>query len=576
MVETIINNLPIWTAAQTRKSKGRSKSVANQCLYGIDKLRELILDLAVRGKLVLHNPNDEPASLLLEKIKDEKELLIIEEKIKRQNPLPFISEEEIPFKLPNNWEWARLIDLCVLENGDRSKNYPNKSALVREGIAFINAGHLHNDHINMHEMNYISQNRYDLLRSGKVIEGDILYCLRGSLGKSAIVHDIGLGAIASSLVIVRPFQNTNNQFVLKYFNSPLATIIMRKYDNGTAQPNLSATDLAKFLIPVPPLLEQHRIVAKVDELMAHCDQLEQQQTDSNAAHEILVKTLLDTLTNTADQNELEDAWQSIADHFSTLFTTESSIDQLKQTILQLAVMGKLVPQNSDDEPASVLLEKIAKEKSSLVKESKIKLQKQLPEISEDERPYPLPEGWEWIRLNQIISISSGDGLTSSKMNSDGEIPVYGGNGITGYHDKANVYQTTLVIGRVGFYCGSIHITPQYAWVTDNAFVTRFSAQNIYINFLYWLLKGTNLKENESATAQPVISGRKIYPIVVRLPPQKEQHRIVAKVDELFAICDVLKERLNDAQSFQIQLADAMVKYAKNEEKFYRAKKVDEK
>jgi type I restriction enzyme S subunit len=315
------------------------------------------------------------------------------------------------------------------------------------------------------------------------------------------------------------------------------------------------------LFPLPPLAEQHRIVAKVDELMALCDKLEQQQTDSNDTHQTLVETLLATLTTVTDPAEFALSWQRIAAHFDTLFTTEESIDQLKQTILQLAVTGKLVPQDPNDEPASTLLEKIAKEKPRLIKEGKIKKQKSLPKISEDEKPFLLPKGWEWVRLQQIIHISSGDGLTAVNMNTEGGIPVFGGNGITGFHDKANVTKPTLVIGRVGYYCGSIHITPPAAWITDNAFETTFSEEHIFIDFLSWLLKGTNLKENENATAQPVISGRKIYPIVIGLPPTAEQHRIVAKLDEVLAICDTLKERLNDAQTTQVQLADTIVEQA---------------
>jgi len=220
----------------------------------------------------------------------------------------------------------------------------------------------------------------------------------------------------------------------------------------------------------------------------------------------------------------------------------TGIKKLRELILELAVRGKLVPQDPNDEPASVLLERIAAEKARLVKEKKIKKPKALPEIGEEEKPFELPEGWVWCRLNDIMNISSGDGLTSKQMAVDGGIPVFGGNGITGYHDQYNVSQPTLVIGRVGFYCGSVHITPENAWVTDNAFITTFSHLNIDIKFLFLLLKATDLNENDNATAQPVISGRKLYPIVVCLPPLSEQRSIVTKVDELMALCDQLEQQ----------------------------------
>lgn len=210
------------------------------------------------------------------------------------------------------------------------------------------------------------------------------------------------------------------------------------------------------------------------------------------------------------------------------------VNQLKQLILKFALEGKLTSHELNDEPSIELLKRIDTERST-------KLSNEILEIPDNEAPYTLPKGWEWVRLQRIIQISSGDGLTASQMNSNGGIPVYGGNGINGYHDKANISKPTLVIGRVGFYCGSVHITPSLAWVTDNAFVTIFSESNIDLNFLYLLLKGTNLKEKESATAQPVISGRKIYPIIVGLPPLEEQKRIVAKVNELISLCDKLEE-----------------------------------
>ena len=223
------------------------------------------------------------------------------------------------------------------------------------------------------------------------------------------------------------------------------------------------------------------------------------------------------------------------------------VQRLRQAILQEAVQGKLVPQDPTDEPASELLKRIKAEKEKLIAEGKIKKTKPLPPIAEDEIPYELPQGWEWVRFGNIVQVSSGDGLTSKNMDTDGTIPVYGGNGITGYHNKHNVNKQTIVIGRVGYYCGSIHLTQERAWVTDNAFITKFPETYIDQGFLIWLLKGTDLKKNENATAQPVISGRKIYPIIIGIPPLAEQKRIIAKVDQLMHLCDELENRLNQSK-----------------------------
>ncbi len=212
-------------------------------------------------------------------------------------------------------------------------------------------------------------------------------------------------------------------------------------------------------------------------------------------------------------------------------------ETLKKAILQYAMQGKLIEQDPNDEPASVLLERIKAEKEQLIKDGKIKKEKPLPPITEDEIPYELPQGWEWVRLGNIISISSGKFLPSNEMKTEGTIPVYGGNGINGYHDEYLIDKPTLIIGRVGFYCGCVHLSTGKAWVTDNAFITTFSEKNININFLKWLLIASDLGKNDNATAQPVVSGKKIYPLVVALPPLSEQVRIVEKLGQILPLVE---------------------------------------
>ena len=157
--------------------------------------------------------------------------------------------------------------------------------------------------------------------------------------------------------------------------------------------------------------------------------------------------------------------------------------------------------------------------------------------------YSLPKGWCNTELGKLISINSGNGLTKKKM-VDGEIPVFGGNGITGWHNQFNVDKRTIVIGRVGYYCGSIHITPQHAWITDNAFITHYSEKYVSTSFLFSLLIFTNLRNYSSSSAQPVISGKKLYPINVLLPPLAEQKEIATQLDNLLAQVDTLKNRLD--------------------------------
>lgn len=240
-------------------------------------------------------------------------------------------------------------------------------------------------------------------------------------------------------------------------------------------------------------------------------------------------------------------------------------ETLKKAILQYAMQGKLVKQNPNDEPASILLERIKTEKEQLIKDGKIKKEKPIPPITEDEIPYKLPKGWVWVRLGNIINISSGRFLPSNEMKTKGTIPVYGGNGINGYHNEYLIDKPTLIIGRVGFYCGCVHLSTDKAWVTDNAFITTFSENNVNINFLKWLLIASDLGKNDNATAQPVVSGKKIYPLVVALPPLAEQERIVEKLEQILPLVEEYgknEEKLSKLNStLPNKIKQSILKYA---------------
>ncbi|MCL4537402.1 MAG: restriction endonuclease subunit S [Nitrospirae bacterium] len=237
------------------------------------------------------------------------------------------------------------------------------------------------------------------------------------------------------------------------------------------------------------------------------------------------------------------------------------VKQLRQAFLREAMQGKLVEQDPMDEPASELLKKIKAEKEKLIKEKKLKKEKEMPPIKEDEIPFEIPENWVWCRLGEICRISSGDGLTSQQMAKDGNIPVYGGNGVNGYHNKFNINKQTVVIGRVGYYCGSVHLTEEKAWVTDNAFIVSYSEENIYRDFLIHLLRWADLGQRQFAGSQPVISGQRVYPKLCPLPPLPEQHRIVAKLDQLMRLCDELEQSIRQSKEQTDMLLQAALREA---------------
>ena len=551
IVQLLTEHIDIWTAADTAKKSGRGRASGNAgSVYGVKKLRELILELAVRGKLVQQDPNDEPASELLKRIQTEKA------KLKKEKPLALISDDEKPFGLPIGWEWVYFGEVAQHNSGktlDKGRN----TGVLRD---YITTSNLYWGTFELDSVRQMPIEESELERC-TAIKGDLLLCEGGEAGRAAVWELDKDVCFQNHIHRARLYGKISPYYAYRYFEKLNASGEIEQYRKGVGISNMSGKALASVVFALPPLAEQHRIVDKVDELMLLCDQLEQKNSNAQEAHETLVSQLLATLTQSQNAAEFNVNWQRIYAHFDVLFITEVSIETLKQTLLQLAVMGKLVPQDPNDEPASELLKRIQVEKAKLIAEGKLKKEKLLALIGEDEKPFELPNGWEWVRLAEIIKISSGDGLIAANMVSEGGIPVFGGNGINGYHNQANVYKETLVIGRVGYYCGSIHITPNKAWVTDNAFITQYSETNIALDFLYWLLKITNIKENDNATAQPVISGAKIYPIVVALPPLAEQHRIVAKVDALMALCDQLKTCIQQASQQQQIIADALVAQA---------------
>lgn len=279
------------------------------------------------------------------------------------------------------------------------------------------------------------------------------------------------GAIHDGWLVLSPYlKQTDKEFFYYVISSTYVHNEFARTVSGAVVKNLNKDKVKKIIVPLPPLAEQHRIVAKIEELHPDIDAYDKVQTKL----------------------------QAIEQRFP---------DDMKKSLLQYAIEGKLVPQRKEEGTAKDLLAKIRAEKARLVKEKKIKKSKPLPAITDDEKPFDIPDSWEWVRLGEIIRISSGDGLSSRNM-VKGDIPVFGGNGITGYHNKANVYKETIVIGRVGYYCGSVHVTPSQAWITDNAFITQYTEKYIDRDYLVLMLRFMNLGRSNNATAQPVVSGKK--------------------------------------------------------------------
>jgi type I restriction enzyme S subunit len=580
MANAIIDTFDLWTTAQNLKTSNRGLSASNQNLLGIKKLRELILELAMQGKLLPQDSNDESADILLGKIEKEKLRLIKKGEIRKPKRLPEITDEEIPFKLPNGWSFCRMNELGDWGAGAT----PNRGRNEYYGgnIPWFKSGELNGDYINQSE-EFVTELalKETSLRYNKI--GDVLIAMYGAtIGKTSILE---IQATTNQAVCAcTPFPGISNVFLLTLLKAYKSRFI--GMGAGGAQPNISREKLIATVIALPPLAEQNRIVSKVDELMALCDLLEQQQTSSNEAHQTLVDTLLGTLTNAKSPEDFDKAWQRIASHFDTLLTTEHSIDQLKQTILQLAVMGKLVSQNTDDEPASELLKRIAKEKKRLIENNVIKKEK-LDLESTGIKNLFLPNNWRFVYLQDITSVITCGIASTPKYFESGRIFLSAKN-VKPFRFLPENHQFVdeetyrkivswgakpekgdILLTRVGAGIGEAAIIDQDIDFAYYVSLTLIKPIQPFINSKFLLLwtnstEGVN-KALESIYGRGVSQGNlnvnQVRKFVIPIPPQREQQRIVSKVDELFALCDSLKERLRDAQALQNQLAVSVVEQA---------------
>lgn len=549
---------------------------------GIGKLRELILELAVRGKLAAQDPRDEPASELLKRIAAEKKRLVVEGKIKQPKPQAEIAEEEKPFELPRGWEWVRL-DPLLSKIGAGSTPLGGKQAYVRKGIKFLRSQNVWNEGLLLNDVAMIPEAVHQKMSGTHVEAGDLLFNITGaSIGRCAVVPDnFDVANVSQHVTIVRPLAGQTRHFLHVVLTSALVQQAVSDVQVGVSREGLSIGKLARFVIPCPPEEEQHRIVAKVDELMALCDRLEAQQADAESAHAQLVATLLDCLTRASDSDDFAASWQRLSAHFHTLFTTESSIDALKQTLLQLAVMGKLVPQDPGDESARELLKRIAPKAEFVGKRQKRDSKSSVPE-----RPFDPPAGWEWIRLsdlqpefqNGVSSRGDSDGVLVTVIRladiKAGEICLDETREIT--LSAATVSKSALEIGDVLIIRvnGSADLVGRFVVcrtaseaIPCDHFI-RMRLPHEVIDSAYLKFAGDSEVTRASiaglfvsTAGQKTVNQGHIGSLVVPLPPLAEQHRIVAKVDQLIALCDQLRSRLTQARQFNEQLAAALVQRA---------------
>lgn len=576
--QLLTDHIDIWTAAETEKKSARGRASGNaSSVYGITKLRELILELAVRGKLVPQNAKDEPAVESLMRIQNSRVQLLAEGKIKKNKLHAPITEKDKPFAIPNGWEWVRLGDVLYMLNGRAFK----PTDWTTEGLPIVRIQNLNNSQA---LFNYCNESSVDARHV--INNGSFLISWSGTPGTSfgAFIWRGGKAAlnqhIFSCFQIGQPYFD---EFLELAINTRLEELIAKAHGAVGLQ-HVTKGKLEALTLVLPSISEQQRIVTKVNELMGLCDQLEAQHTDAADAHELLVSHLLSTLTQSQNAADFNASWQRIAVHFDTLFTTEASIDTLKKTLLQLAVMGKLVTQDAKDEPASELLKRIQAEKIKLIEAGKIKKDKPTLEIGCQEMAFQVPEGWTWARMiNCSSQITDGEHLTPQRTSDSTQIPLVTAKNvrdgsidytITDFVDidvakkcwkRCKPELNDILIVSVGATIGRLAIIEAHCDMVIVRSVTLVKPLLIDANYLSIALRSPLLQKQiwsgVKQNAQPGLYLSVSQSLPIPLPPLPEQRRIVAMITELMQICEKLRSGIATANRQHIKLANVFVERA---------------
>ncbi|PLW79443.1 restriction endonuclease subunit S [Candidatus Woesearchaeota archaeon] len=483
-------------------------------------LKEKILDLAMRGKLVSQNPNDEPATELLKRIEKEKQKLIKEKKIKKQKPLPPITNEEIPFEIPSSWKWVRLGQIINFNIG---KTPPRKDKRNwEEDYLWVSISDMTKNKLITETKERVSEYAYlNTFKKNIIPKETLLMSFKLTIGNVSILKKNAFHNEA----IISIFPYINEEYIIRNFLLEFLPLLSNLGNTKTAikGKTLNTTSINNILIPLPPLNEQKRIVEKIESLFSLIDQIDEKK-------ELLFKT----------------------------------IDLTQEKILDLAMRGKLVSQDPNDEPAKELLKRIEKEKQKLIKEKKIKKQKPLPPITPEEIPFKIPSSWKWVQLNDLTS-KIHYGYTASAKHNSFDIKLLR---ITDVQNNNVCWETVptceiknidfikyklglndILIARTGGTVGKSYlISKQPPKAVFASYMIRLvTSKNISADFLRFFLDSSiywsQIKNKKTGTGQPNINATSLKTFTLPLPPLNEQKRIVEKIESSFKLIEKIKNNL---------------------------------
>ncbi|WP_151744002.1 restriction endonuclease subunit S [Acinetobacter calcoaceticus] len=564
----ITEHLDIWLTAETEKKLGRGRnSGSSNSIYGVQKLRELILNLAATGKIVQRS--DSKAIDLIEEIRK----LQLSQKLKLKGDISIFSEKNKIF--PANWEVIQIKQLGNVKGGKRIPKGKAFSEKVTPYV-YLRVTDMKNESILDNDLKYISEDVFNEIKRYTISKNDIYITIAGTIGKVGKVpekfHNMNLTENAAKITDLNLI---NHQWFIKVLQSAFIQDQFRDAVKQMAQPKLAINKVEDTFIPLPPLDEQNLIVAKVDELMQLCDQLEQRQNLSSEAHDQLVDTFLNILTNSSDADEFQQNWQRISENFDLLFTTEYSIEQLKQTILQLAVTGKLVKLEAMDETTKLEIH-----------QHKINFSKKNSEANFvnfhglNELKNSFSKNMEIFRLGDIADIVRGGSPRPA-----GDLRFYEGNipflkvaditrskgkfveGYTstikedGLHKTRFIDSRTVLLTNSGATLGVPAICDFPTTFNDGVAAFINLSNHVFDEYLYLYLSTLTkwfLNVAAQGQGQPNLNTDIVKSTWIALPTRKVQVEIVDMVDNLFSIIDQLQTLQSKLRKTKVNLADSFV------------------
>jgi type I restriction enzyme S subunit len=544
------------------------------------RLRRFILDLAVRGKLVEQDTKDEPASELLNRI----------EALKSRPGASGVSTKlgasaEGPFELPPNWVWSRLGNLCS-KTGSGSTPRGGKSVYQQNGVPFLRSQNVHDSGLRLDDVAYISHQTHEKMSGTAVQPGDLLLNITGgSIGRCCLVPSgFNEANVSQHVAIIRVAIDGIQCYLHQLVLSPFFQSFVLSEQTGAGRGGLPKNRMDRIPAALPPLAEQHRIVAKIDELMALCDRLEATQREREARRDRLTAASHYHLNNGAAAEAFQNHARFYIHNLPTLTNRSDQIPDLRRTILSLAIRGQLVPQDPNDEPTDALVKRIQAEKTRLINEGLLRKEKPLSPVADADAPFVVPKSWSWTRIG-ASSLLTDYGTSVKSDHVEHGVPVLkmgdiqDGRVILGGQKKVphniddlphlflkrfdllyNRTNSAELVGKTGIYLGDDDTYTFASYLIRIRFLNDLTNPvyaNLAMNASYF--RTTQIvPELQQQCGQANVNGSKLRNMLIPMPPLAEQHRIVAKVGELMALCDQLAWQLTTGHAETSHLLEAVL------------------